>query len=249
MLQTQSLSLTYTDQAGHVEALNDLTLTIGRREFVCLVGPSGCGKSSLLRVLAGLNLPTNGTILFDGTPLLHPTPEIGIVFQKATLMPWRTVLANITLPLELAGVDRGQARERAMSLIELVGLDGFENVHPATLSGGMEQRVSIARALAMQPKVLLLDEPFGALDALTRERMGQELLRIWSAEQTTVLMVTHSIPEAVLLSDRTLVMSPRPGRITAEIVIKLPRPRNLEMQYSETFVELARKIRESIGQE
>ncbi|MBN1318632.1 MAG: ABC transporter ATP-binding protein [Anaerolineales bacterium] len=249
MLHTESLSLSYTDMAGHVEALNDITLTIGRREFVCLVGPSGCGKSSLVRVLAGLNRPTKGAVLFDGAPLQQPTPEIGIVFQKATLMPWRTVLSNITLPLELAGVDRIKAIERAQTLIHLVGLTGFETVHPAALSGGMEQRVSIARALALHPKVLLLDEPFGALDALTRERMGQELLRIWSAEQTTVLMVTHSIPEAVLLSDRTLVMSNRPGRIMADIIIGLPRPRKLDMQYSETFIDLAREIRDTIGQE
>jgi NitT/TauT family transport system ATP-binding protein len=173
VLHTDSLSLTYTDKAGHVEALNDITLTIGRREFVCLVGPSGCGKSSLVRVLAGLNRPTNGTVFFDDSPLQQPTPEIGIVFQKATLMPWRTVQSNITLPLELAGIDRTKAEKRAQRLIQLVGLTEFETVHPAALSGGMEQRVSIARALAPHPKVLLLDEPFGALDALTRERMGQ----------------------------------------------------------------------------
>jgi NitT/TauT family transport system ATP-binding protein len=210
------------------------------------VGPSGCGKSSLLRTLAVLNPPSRGTVFFDGKPLVRSTPQIGIVFQKATLMPWRTVLGNITLPLELAGVDRRAAAARAAELIRLVGLEGFERVHPVALSGGMEQRVAIARALAPRPRVLLLDEPFGALDALTRERMGQELLRIWAAEQATVLMVTHSIGEAVMLADRALVMSPRPGHIVAEVPIDLPRPRRLEMQYGARFGRLAREVRKAI---
>ncbi len=247
MLRTQSLSLTYTDRAGHLHALDDISLQIDPGEFVCLVGPSGCGKSSLLRTLAGLHPPTQGTISFDGRPLTRPDPQIGIVFQKATLLLWRTVLHNITLPLELGGMERKAAAARALTLVELVGLEGFEDAYPITLSGGMEQRVAIARALAPRPKVLLLDEPFGALDALTRERMGQELLRIWTAEQTTVLMVTHSIGEAVLLADRTMVMSPRPGRIVAEFDIDLPRPRNVEMQYGDRFAHLARQIRQAIG--
>lgn len=247
MLHTQSLSLIYTDRAGHLHALDDITLRIDAGEFVCLVGPSGCGKSSLLRTLAGLHPPSQGAIYFESQPLTQPNPQIGIVFQKATLLLWRTVLRNITLPLELAGVERGAAVERALTLVKLVGLEGFENSYPVTLSGGMEQRVAIARALAPRPKVLLLDEPFGALDALTRERMGQELLRIWTAEKTTVLMVTHSIGEAVLLADRTLVMSPRPGRIVADFPIDLPRPRSVEMQYGGRFAQLARQIREAIG--
>lgn len=247
MLRAQSLSLTYADSAGTLQALDHVSLQIGQREFVSLVGPSGCGKSSLLRALAGLSLPTRGMILFDGEPLTQPSRKIGIVFQKPTLMPWRTVLENITLPLELAGMNHQAAIRRAEELIRLVGLEGFEEAHPPVLSGGMEQRVTIARALAPRPKVLLLDEPFAALDTLTRERMGEELLRIWSAEQTTVLMVTHSIGEAALLSDRTLVMSPRPGRITAEFVIDLPRPRTLEMQYGNRFGEIARRIRQAIA--
>jgi NitT/TauT family transport system ATP-binding protein len=247
MLHTQSLSLTYTDRAGHLHALDDVSLHISPGEFVCLVGPSGCGKSSLLRTLAGLHPPTEGTISFDGRPLTRPDPQIGSVFQKATLLLWRTVLRNITLPLELGGMERHAAADRALALVKLVGLEGFEDTYPITLSGGMEQRVAIARALAPRPKVLLLDEPFGALDALTRERMGQELLRIWTAEQTTVLMVTHSIGEAVLLADRTMVMSPRPGRIVAEFPIDLPRPRSVEMQYSDHFAHLARQIRQAIG--
>jgi NitT/TauT family transport system ATP-binding protein len=247
MLRTQSLSLTYTDRAGHLHALDDISLRIDAGEFVCLVGPSGCGKSSLLRTLAGLHPPSQGTIYFENQPLTQPNPQIGIVFQKATLLLWRTVLRNITLPLELSGAEQRAATERALTLVKLVGLEGFESSYPVTLSGGMEQRVAIARALAPRPQVLLLDEPFGALDALTRERMGQELLRIWTAEKTTVLMVTHSIGEAVLLADRTLVMSPRPGRIVAEFPIDLPRPRNVEMQYSDRFAQLARQIRQAIG--
>lgn len=247
MLSTKAIHLTYVDQAGRVHALHDVSLRIGQREFVSLVGPSGCGKSSLLRVLAGLHAPTKGAVNFDGRPLTRPSPQIGLVFQKPTLMPWRSVRGNITLPLELAGVDKTTATARAQELIALVGLEGFENVHPAALSGGMEQRVAIARALAPRPQVLLLDEPFGALDALTRERMGEELLRIWAAEQTTVLMVTHSIQEAVLLADRTLVMSPRPGRIAAEFEIDLSRPRTLAMQYQKRFGQLADQIRQAIS--
>ena len=247
LLQAQDLSLVYTDLAGHVHALQNVNLRVGRQEFVSLVGPSGCGKSSLLRVLGGLRPPTRGAVLFDGHPLRRPSTEIGLVFQKPTLMPWRTVLANITLPLELNAVDRATARARALALIQLVGLDHFEDTFPAALSGGMAQRVAIARALAPRPQVLLLDEPFGALDALTRERMGEELLRIWAAEQTTVLMVTHSIREAILLADRAVVMSPRPGRIVADFPIDLPRPRTLDMQYSDHFGHLAHHIRQAIS--
>lgn len=247
LLQARDLSLVYTDLAGHVHALENVNIRVDRQEFVSLVGPSGCGKSSLLRVLGGLQPPSRGTVIFDGRPLRRPSPEIGIVFQKPTLMPWRTVLANITLPLELDGLDRGAARARALSLTHLVGLEGFEDTFPAALSGGMAQRVAIARALAPRPQVLLLDEPFGALDALTRERMGEELLRIWAAEQTTVLMVTHSIREAILLADRTVVMSPRPGRIVADFAVDLPRPRTLDMQYSDLFGHLAHQVRQAIG--
>lgn len=246
MLRASGVDLTYTDPAGVVQALNNISLSIREREFVSLVGPSGCGKSSLLRVLAGLLAPSRGTVYFGGLPLLQPSAQIGIVFQKATLMPWRTVHENIMLPLELAGVERQVAIDRANELIGLVGLDGFSDARPAVLSGGMEQRVAIARALSPRPRALLMDEPFGALDALTRDRMGQEILRIWAAEQATVLMVTHSVSEAVLLSDRTLVMSSRPGRITAEFIIDLPRPRTLEMQYRSQFGRLARRVRQAI---
>jgi NitT/TauT family transport system ATP-binding protein len=227
-----------------LHALHDLSFDLYPGEFLCLLGPSGSGKSSLLRVLSGLVPPTRGEIRFqhqDGT-----IPQIGIVFQQANLMPWRTVVQNIMLPLELGDTPASDARERAQELIELVGLEGFENTWPGDLSGGMAQRVAIARALIHDPDILLLDEPFGALDALTRDRMGNELLRIWQKRQKTVLMVTHSISEAIFLSDRALVLSPRPGTLTLELPIHLPRPRSEAMRYSAQFGELAQQIRQSI---
>ncbi len=230
-------------------ALAHISFAVESQQFVCIVGPSGCGKSTLLRLLAGLLLPTEGRVLFEGEPLTGPRRRLGLVFQKANLMPWRTALANVTLPLELQHVPAAEARERAQAVIDLVGLAGFEQTLPRGLSGGMEQRVAIARALVHNPDVLLLDEPFGALDALTRERMGAELLRIWEASQKTVVMVTHSIPEAVLLADRVLVLSPRPGQLRLTLDINLPRPRQMSMEYSPAFGELAGQIRQAIGAE
>jgi NitT/TauT family transport system ATP-binding protein len=200
-----------------------------------------------LRVLAGLLPPTRGEISYGGELLTGPRREIGFVFQKANLMPWRTVLENITLPLELCGVQGEQARLKAQELVYLVGLEGFSESLPRDLSGGMAQRVAIARALVHDPRILLLDEPFGALDALTRERMGTELLRIWHARRKTVLMVTHAIPEAVFLADRVLVLSPRPGRVRLDLPIDLPRPRLDEMRYTSAFGELAQRLRAAIG--
>jgi NitT/TauT family transport system ATP-binding protein len=231
---------------GALGALHDVSFQVRQGEFVCLVGPSGCGKSTLLRVLAGLLRPTRGRVRLRDAPLDSPSRDVGIVFQKSNLMPWRTALHNITLPLEIQGVARDEARRRAQELIRLVGLEGFEGSRPRELSGGMAQRVAIARALVHDPQILLLDEPFGALDALTRERMNMELLRIWHARRKTVVMVTHSIQEAILLSDRVLVMSARPGQITARTAITLPRPRAQELVYSEAFASYARSIREKI---
>lgn len=236
-----------THRFGELLVLDEVSFAVERREFVCLVGPSGSGKSTLLRLLGGLLLPTSGRVLFDGQPLTGPRRRMGFVFQKANLMPWRSVLSNVTLPLELQGVAAAEAARRAHALIELVGLSGFEATLPRSLSGGMEQRVAIARALVHHPDVLLLDEPFGALDALTRERMGAELLRIWEAHKTTVVMVTHSIPEALLLADRVLVLSPRPGRLRLVLDVPLPRPRRMEMEYSPEFGALAGRVREAIG--
>jgi NitT/TauT family transport system ATP-binding protein len=247
ILMADGLSHTYPGPQGGVPALDDVSFEVRAQEFVCLVGPSGCGKSTLLRLLAGLLLPSQGRVLFEGERLTGPRRRVGLVFQKANLMPWRTVLANVMLPLELQRIPSGEARTRAQELIELVGLAGFEQTLPRALSGGMEQRVAIARALVHNPDVLLLDEPFGALDALTRERMGAELLRIWEARKKTVVMVTHSIPEAVLLADRVLVLSPRPGQVRLSLDVSLPRPRHLSMVYSPAFGKLADEIRQAIG--
>ncbi len=236
----------YDDQHGTVDALGSISFEIKPGEFVCIVGPSGSGKSTLLRIMAGLIQPQQGRVWLDGQIVTAPRPSIGIVFQKANLMPWRTVRDNVGLPLEMERFSASEVRERAQVLIDLVGLTGFEASYPRGLSGGMEQRVAIARALIHNPTVLLLDEPFGSLDALTRERMALELTRIWSTQKTTVVMVTHSIQEAVFLSDRVLVMTDRPGRIAATIAIDLPRPRDLHLLQEERFAEIAGRIRQAI---
>lgn len=246
-LVVNDLSLTFPDGDQGLHVLTDITFSVNPEDFVCILGPSGSGKSTLLRVLAGLLSPTSGEVIYQGHVLAEPRREIGFVFQKANLMPWRTVRENITLPLELQHFPKVKAEEQAQELINLVGLDGFEESLPRDLSGGMEQRVAIARALVYDPRILLLDEPFGALDALTRERMGSELLRIWQARRKTVLMVTHAIPEAVFLADRVLVLSPRPGKIRLDMPVDLPRPREESMRYSVEFGEIAKRLRSAIG--
>jgi NitT/TauT family transport system ATP-binding protein len=246
-MAVERLSHVYSTPQGQLEALDSVSFEVAPQEFLCLVGPSGCGKSTLLRLMAGLLQPTQGQVRLDGQPLTGPRRQVGIVFQKANLMPWRSVRDNVVLPLELAGVPRSEALRRADALIELVGLAGFERTRPCDLSGGMEQRVAIARALVHDPEILLLDEPFGALDAMTRERMSTELLRIWEASRKTVVMVTHSIQEAVFLADRVLVLGPRPGRIRATFDIPVPRPRDVAVQYTLLFGELAGQVRAAIG--
>jgi len=243
ILTTHKLGVTFPDGNGGLHALGEVSFSLAPREFVCVIGPSGSGKSTLLRALAGLLQPTRGTLQFNG---LESPPRIGFVFQQATLMPWRTVLENILLPLELENEPMSEARDKAQEMVELVGLQGFENALPRDLSGGMAQRVALARALIHQPDILLLDEPFGSLDALTRERMWEELLRLWQARQTAVLMVTHSISESLFLSDRVLVLSARPGRIKLDLEVKLPRPRKDEMRYTEYFGRLSRQLKEAI---
>ena len=215
--------------------------------FACLVGSSGVGKSTLLRIVAGLLQPSSGRVQVDGSAPRQDGDPIGIVFQRDNLMPWRTVQDNVRLPLELQGVGRAETDHRVQELIDLVGLQGFEKSYPAQLSGGMAQRVALARALVHRPKLLLLDEPLGALDALTRERMSQELLRIWHAMPVTVFMVTHSIPEAIFLSDQVLVMTGRPGTITTRVPIRLPRPRRLEIQSTPGFHQYTTEVRAAIG--
>ena len=225
--------------------INDLTFQVNSGEFVSILGPSGCGKTTLLRVIAGLIIPSAGKLIFGNDHKSSPQ-VISLAFQHANLMPWRNVYGNISLPLEIAGTSQAEVTTRVDELIHLVGLEGFEKTYPRDLSGGMQQRVSIARALIQDPDLLLLDEPFGSLDALTRERMGDELLTIWQASRKTVIMVTHSISEAVFLSDRVLVLTPRPARINLDLKIPLPRPRNKETRYRPEFGKLARKLRLAI---
>jgi len=240
ILTVRDLSAVFPDNNGGLQALDRVSFDVCPREFVAVLGPSGSGKSTLLRILAGILKPTAGEVKFGD----HNQPRIGMVFQQANLMPWRTVLQNIMLPLELEGAPG--AMSRAHELIELVGLQGFERNWPRELSGGMAQRVAIARALIHDPDLLLLDEPFGSLDALTRERMGTELSRIWQARQKTVLMVTHSISESLFLADRVLVLTARPGRIKLDLEVDLPRPRSDEMRYTTHFGKLARKLKDAI---
>lgn len=251
ILLVRDLSMTFPDATnGGLEALEAVSFTVHPQEFVCVLGPSGSGKSTLLRILAGLLTPTSGAFSYvvaqSATIAGGQQPRIGVVFQQSNLMPWRTVHANITLPLELEGMNGSQAQIKAQELIDLVGLQGFESSWPRDLSGGMAQRVAIARALIHDPDILLLDEPFGSLDALTRERMWSELLRIWQARQKTVLMVTHSIGEALFLADRVLVLTQRPGSIKLDLRVDLPRPRLEEMRYTAHFGKLARKLKEAI---
>jgi NitT/TauT family transport system ATP-binding protein len=232
-----------TTSGGTVNALDRVDLTIGASEFVSIVGPSGCGKTTLLRIIAGLEGGFGGTFHLAGEKVNGPSRDIGIVFQDATLLPWRTVLNNVLLPAQVLRMSETSAMAAAHRLLDLVGLKGFEDKYPHELSGGMRQRVAIARALVHDPAVLLMDEPFGSLDALTRENMGLELLKIWDAARKTVFLITHSISEAVFLSDRVIVLSPRPGRILAEVAIDLPRPRNLDLLSDEAFGVYTRRIR------
>jgi NitT/TauT family transport system ATP-binding protein len=225
-----------------VEALRDIVLDIRDGEFISLVGASGCGKTTLLRILDGLITPTSGEIRLDGRAITRPGPDRGFVFQSDSLLPWRTVLDNVALGLEAKGVRKKEARQRAMPQIELVGLSEFTSYFPAELSGGMRQRVNLARALAVEPEVLLMDEPFASLDAQTREVMQGELLRIWNAERKTVVFVTHQIDEAAYLSDRVVVLTTRPGRIREIVDINLPRPRALAVKRTPEFVEKVDRI-------
>jgi NitT/TauT family transport system ATP-binding protein len=242
ILSVRDLSAVFPDSNGGLHALDSVSFEVCPQEFVCVLGPSGSGKSTILRILAGLLPPTSGEVVFYGAE----QPRIGMVFQQANLMPWRTVIENLTLPLELAGVENSEARRQADGLMELVGLEGFGAYWPRDLSGGMAQRVAIARALIHDPDLLLLDEPFGSLDALTRERMWTELSRIWQARQKTVVMVTHSISEALFLADRVLVLTQRPGKVKLELDVDLPRPRKDEMRYTLEFGKLARQLKEAI---
>ncbi len=222
-LTLRNVTRTFDAENGSREALENITLEVTPREFLCIVGPSGCGKTTLLRMIAGLDYPTSGEIILDGTPVRGPSPDRGMVFQEFSLFPWRTVLKNVEFGLEIQ--DKRDIKRTAERYIELVGLSGFEHSFPFQLSGGMKQRVAIARALATEPAILLMDEPFGSVDAQTRNVLQEELLEIWKRTKKTILFVTHSVDEAVYLADRVVVMSPRPGRIRDIVSVEIERPR------------------------
>lgn len=237
----------YADKAGRdVHALGPIDLTIRPGEFVCVVGPSGCGKSTLLRLIAGLEPASEGTLQRYGLALDGPSHEVGIIFQEHVLFPWTSVLQNVLLPADILGLDKSVAQTRAWRLLEMTGLKDFAHHRPQNLSGGMKQRAAFCRAMLADPRFLLLDEPFGALDALTREELSLELSRLWADLGRTAFMITHDIDEAILLGDRVLVMSPRPGRIEADIPIDLPRPRSIETATLPRFQEIKNEIRHLI---
>ena len=247
ILTASHLYKSFPSRRGDVFALEDVSFGVRPGEFLCIVGPSGCGKTTLLRLLSGLLPPNRGEVRFNGEKLTAPRAEIGLVFQNANLMPWRSVWENVRLPLEISGrADAPDAADAIRRALKLVGLTEFSHSHPHELSGGMQQRVAIARTLVHQPQVLLLDEPFGALDALTRENLNLELTNLWRELGATVVMVTHNIREAVFLADRVLVLSPRPGRLTAAIPVDIPRPRDISLLYDGAFNDVAFRVRQAI---
>ena len=248
VIAARQLSMIYRGNGAETVALHDADLTVREGEFISLIGPSGCGKTTLLRLIADLIVPTSGVLEVAGKPPHQARLDraYGYVFQAPVLYDWRTVLRNVMLPLEIMGFSRGERRERAAQLLAMVGLEDFHDQYPWQLSGGMQQRVSIARALAFDPKLLLMDEPFGALDEITREALNLELLRIWQEMGKTIVFVTHSIPEAVFLSSRIVVMTPRPGKIERLIPVDLPYPRSEDTRESARFFELATQVRETL---
>lgn len=250
MLEIAGLNKTYRSQDGNeVRALKDVDLRIGKGQFISVVGPSGCGKTTLLRILSGILGRTTGSIELASKPLAGPNREIGLVFQAPMLLPWLNILENVLITAKVQKLDMVAAKKRAMGLLEMVGLTDFVDRYPKELSGGMQQRVGICRALIHEPSFLLMDEPFGALDAMTRETMNNELQRIWASTGKTIMLITHSIPEAVYLADRVIVMTPRPGRIVDDITIDMRRPRTLDMQSTPEFGAYVGKIRRYFNSE
>ena len=248
LIAVSHLEKTYLTRSGsQIRALTDVTLDVADGEFITIVGPSGCGKTTLLRILGGLLSASSGSVELLGRRVSGPSRKVGMVFQDPVLLPWRTVLENVMLPVVVLRLDRRTHHRRALDLLALVGLTGFEDRYPHELSGGMRQRVSLPRALVHDPVLLLMDEPFGALDAMTREAMNLELQRIWRESGKTVAFITHSIPEAAFLGDRVVVMSPRPGRIVDVVTVELGRPRDLDMLGSDSFGVYTRKIRQMLG--
>ena len=249
LIEIDRVGMTYPADSGPVEALRGISLGIGEGEFVAVVGPSGCGKSTLMRIIAGLRPVTEGRVLVDGKLVRGPVSQVGMVFQAAVLLKWRTIVDNVLLPAELSGLDPARYRDRANELLKLVGLVGFENKRPSELSGGMQQRASLCRALLLDPPILLMDEPFGALDAMTRDEMNLELLRIWGEDRSnadgrrkTIVFVTHSIPEAIFLADRVIVMSARPGQVAATHRVTIPRPRTVATRVAPQIGALSLQI-------
>jgi NitT/TauT family transport system ATP-binding protein len=243
LIAIQEVSKVFASGAKAVSALERISFEIRKGDFVSIVGASGCGKSTLLKIISGLLPATSGNVAIDGEPVTGPLENVGMIFQAPVLLKWRQVLGNVLLPVEFAKLDISTYSEKARALLKLVGLEGFEEMYPHQLSGGMQQRVSLCRALVTDPQLLLMDEPFGALDAMTRDELDAELLRIWEEKKKTVLFVTHSIQEAVFLSDAVLVMSARPGRLLEMLAIDLPRPRTMEMMSTGKFGEYTLKIR------
>ena len=246
-IAVDELSLNYRTSGAGVLALDRISFDIPDGAFVAIVGPSGCGKSTLLKILAGLLPPTSGQAKLRGTAIAGPRRDIGVVFQSPVLFPWRDVLANVMLPSDVQRLNKAEMRQRALDLVQLVGLTGFEHRYPRELSGGMQQRVGIIRALIHDPALLLMDEPFGALDAMTRENMNVELQRIWMERKKTVLFITHSTSEAVFLADRVIAMTPRPGRIADAFDVDLPRPRPLEVMKTPEFGAYVKRVRVALN--
>jgi NitT/TauT family transport system ATP-binding protein len=247
VVQTRALSKTFQIAEGTVTALRDVNITINAREFVSFVGPSGCGKSTLLNIIAGLLRASSGEVELYGQPITEPSRKMGFMFQAPVLLPWRTVEKNVLLPAEVYGLSASDVREKARSVIEAVGLKDFMKAYPKQLSGGMQQRVALARVLTYEPEVLLLDEPFGALDEFTREAMNLELMRITQSAGITCIFVTHNITEAVFLSDKVVVMTPRPGEVSGIVDVTLPRPREIRMMHDTAFADLIFEVRNRLG--
>lgn len=249
ILRLRDVSHTYPIKDRQVEAIRGISLDVAEGEFLSLCGPSGCGKTTLLEVMSGLRRPTEGTVELEGRPVTGPSRDIGIVFQEDSTFPWLTVLENIEFGMQMLGVPRSERRRRAHDMVDLVGLHGFESTYPHQLSGGMRQRVAIARTLASRPKLVVMDEPFGALDEQTRLILGVELLRIVSETEATAILVTHSIQEAALLSDRIAVLTARPGRVKTVIVSPLPKPRNAGVLATHAFAEVSRRVWASLEED
>ncbi len=246
MIEAQDVTKVFDGARGQVQALEGVSVSVNRGEIMALLGPSGCGKSTLLDILAGLTPSTSGKVLIDGQ-LPRPRREVGLMFQKSLLFPWRSVIENVLLPADVLRLDNARARERARELIELVGLEGWENNYPSELSGGMQQRVALARVLLPDPDLLLLDEPFGALDEMTREALDLELVRVAAHTNKTVVLVTHNVYEAVLISDRICVITPRPGRVAGFVDVPIERPRSAASLKTAIFTKKVDEVRDMIG--